>query len=442
MTDLVGTPYSLAEDSSAFRDMYVIQEHVDLLRSRGALRSETLKAHFGNTRFEQIAESNAIEGSTLSVNETQLAVLSGITISGHDPAYVRDARNLSAALHRIVELAKSPKPTSLEQLQEVHLLILGDRPGAGVFRREPIRISGSDHRPPKTWAEIMSAMEDWEEWSTRNPSAPTLLRATVLHTWLTHVHPFLDGNGRTARAIINLELIRHGYPSVIIRRKDRLRYYEALAESDAGGDLSSIGELVAQRARDSIEALERVAKAEEGYDVIRARMRAEIDKHVSIWNDAVKLLFSLVQEALQRSYGGIAQVSTQWYESDLSVDDYLALQNNDATGNTWSFNLSVAVPGIGDITYLAWIGFRSFEMRRRLNDAPGPSIFWSRRQDGGPHRWTRCDEVAPGGAELTVNVPNVDRWAVRSHDGLVHQMLPSELASAIVADIDRRLRSA
>ena len=86
-------------------------------------------------------------------------------------------------------------------------------------------------------------------------------------------HPFTDGNGRTARAVMNLELIRAGLPSVIIRRKDRLRYYEALAESDQGVDLGLIAELILTRATDALRDLERAAKAHQGYDLVQARLR-------------------------------------------------------------------------------------------------------------------------------------------------------------------------
>ena len=87
MIDLGGSPYSIEDTGRWMLDKAAsLQERVELLRGEGRLSEATLRAYFGEKRFEQIAESNAIEGSTLDVGETQLAVLRGITITGHDPA--------------------------------------------------------------------------------------------------------------------------------------------------------------------------------------------------------------------------------------------------------------------------------------------------------------------------------------------------------------------
>lgn len=98
-------------------------------------------------------------------------------------------------------------------------------------------------------------MEDWEAWSRANDGDQAFLRAIVLKTWLTHIHPFSDGNGRTARAVMNLELIRAGLPSIIIRYEDRTRYYDALVDSDLGGDLGPISELILARVEDAFHDL-------------------------------------------------------------------------------------------------------------------------------------------------------------------------------------------
>ena len=253
---LDGSPYSLEVTGRSVLDKAnELQDRADLLRERGQLSEQTLRAYFGDTRFRQITESNAIEGNTLSEAETEIAVMMGVTIAGHNPAYSKEAVNLSMALERMVELAQDKSPTGIEQVKELHALILGDIPGAGLFRTQPVRIKGSGHRPRGTWREVMSAMEDWEAWSRANDGGQPFLRAIVLKTWLTHIHPFSDGNGRTARAVMNLELIRAGLPSIIIRHEDRTRYYDALVDSDLGGDLGPISELILARVEDALDDL-------------------------------------------------------------------------------------------------------------------------------------------------------------------------------------------
>ena len=432
MIDLGGSPYSLEDTGGwAIDKAMSLQTRVELLRGEGKLSEPTLRAYFGEKRFEQIAESNAIEGSTLSVGETQIAVLRGITITGHDPAYAKDAVNLSRALERMVELARDRSPTSLDQVKTLHSLILGDGAGAGLFRSQPVRIAGSPHRPPSSWQEVMSAMEDWDRWSHANAGASALLRAIVLHTWLTHIHPFTDGNGRTSRAVMNLELIRAGLPSVIIRRKDRLRYYEALAESDLGGDLGPISELVLARAEDALRDLERKAATHEGYDRARAELRRAQERQVAIWNDAVQLLFSLVDDALVAAVGDVGQVATRWYEDELLLEDYAALARGDSAGNSWLYRINVDAPALSNRRLLAWTGYRSYEVQAWQAIGSGPSIFWSVPDPSGYRHWIRDDSSSPGVAELTLQLPDVDRWIARLPDGSITRLLPSEVAQKI-----------
>ena len=433
---LDGTPYSM-EATSAWvaEEVSKLHARVELLRLEGKLTEATLRAYFGDKRFEQIAESNAIEGSTLDIGETRLAIERGMTIPGHDAAYSQDAVNLSAALERMVEVARSDGPTTFEDVRELHELVLGGMPGAGVFRSQPVTISGSPHVPPSTWAEVMAAMEQWERWSQSNAEAPVLVRAIVLHTWLTHIHPFLDGNGRTARAVMNLELIRGGFPSVIIRRKDRLRYYDALAESDLGGDLEPVSGLILQRAGDALRDLERVAAAQQGYDRVRAELRQVQIRRTAIWNDAVRLLFSLIEHELDGMFGEVGHVSTRWYDAELTVNDYVALADDDSSGNSWLVRIDADVPGVAECRFLAWTGYRSYTMKNWNGIGGGPAIFWSVPDPEGYRAWSQIDESSPGVAELTLQLPDVDQWIARMPDGELRRLRPSAVAGRVAQAI-------
>ena len=429
---LGGSPYTIeATGQHVFDKAAELQERAVLLREQGRLTEATLRAYFGDKRYEQIAESNAIEGSTLSVGETELAVEKGITITGHDPAYSADAANLSHALEHMVKLARDPSPTDCSQIKELHSLILGGGLAAGLFRSNPVRISGSPHTPPATWHEVMSDMEDWERWSAAQAAALPLPRAIVLHAWLTHIHPFTDGNGRTARAVMNLELIRAGLPSVIIRRKDRLRYYDALAESDLGGDLEPISDLILARAEDALRDMERAARRHEGYDAAQAMLRKSQERRVAIWNDSVRLLFSLVNDALDSTLGAMGHVVTRWYDAELLVDDYVALSQGDSAGNSWLFSIDVEVPGLREHRFLAWTGFRSYRMKAWRSIGDGPSIFWSIPDESGYRKWALDDSRSPGVAELTLELPDVDRWIARMPDGGIDRLPPSEVAQRV-----------
>jgi Fic family protein len=410
-----------------------IEERVSLLRRNGTLTEQTVRDYYGEKRFEQVAESNAIEGSTLSAGETELAVLKGITITGHDPAFAKDAMALDRALTRITELARDPgHPTDISQLHEVHALLLGDRPGAGIFRKERVTIRGAKHTPPKTWEQVMQMMTQWQAWSKANGSLPAPVRAAVLHAWLTHVHPFIDGNGRVARAIGNLELIRAGYPPIIIKKKERDRYIEALAESDEGGDIRSFFELIFDRIEGGLTGLELSAKRKQGFDPLVEKIRQMQEKQLYIWETSVKLLASIIGHRLTQlleSVGGTC--TTRLYESPLDLDDYLEVCGGRSVSRSWAFTIRIDIPGVSRLEKLAFIGHRSHRMRQAMSNEGGPSLYWSSKNPANFPKWLADGQSSPFAAEITSKVGNGDEWFARVSDDSILKIQTTELAAKV-----------
>lgn len=443
MFNLEGTPYLL--DSKASEQVRArldaIEERVSLLRRNGTLTEQTVKDYYGERRFEQVAESNAIEGSTLSVGETELAVLKGITITGHDPAYAKDAMALDRALTRITELARDTKqPTDISQLHEVHALLLGERPGAGVFRRERVTIRGAKHAPPKTWEQIMTMMTEWQTWSADNASLPAPVRSTVLHAWLTHVHPYIDGNGRISRAIGNLELIRAGYPPIIIKKKERERYIEALAESDEGGDIRSFLELIFDRIEGGLMGLELSAKRKQGFNPVIQRIRQMQEKQLYIWETGVKLLASIVGHHLTQllePIGGTAIIRI--YESPLDLDDYVEVCGGRSVSRSWAFTVKIEIPGVSRLEKLAYIGHRSARLHQAMNFEGGPSIYWSSKNPANFPKWLADGENSPYAMELTSKAGNGDEWVTRLADDSIQRVQTTELASRVANALVRQV---
>jgi Fic family protein len=179
-------------------------------------------------------ESNRIEGNTLSLQETNLVVNEGITIGGKTLQEHLEAINHQEAIHFIEQLVVNLQTFNKSVLLQLHQLILMgiDTKNAGVFRTVEVRISGSKHLPPSPL--LLNDLVDgyFEFYELNKRTMHPVLLAAEMHERLVTIHPFIDGNGRTARLVMNLILLQNGYTLVNIKGnlKIRLKYYQALEQ--------------------------------------------------------------------------------------------------------------------------------------------------------------------------------------------------------------------
>ena len=190
--------------------------------------------------------SNAIEGNTLTLKETAMA-LEGMTI---DQKPLKD--HLEAVGHRdaflyVQEIAKKEVELSEYVIKNIHSLVLMNRPeDKGQYRRIPVKIMGAYTEPVQPYliepkmADLLSQNEG------RKNKMTTVERIARFHLEFEGIHPFIDGNGRTGRLILNLELIRAGYPPINVKFADRKRYYEAFDAFYRDGNASAMIELIAE----------------------------------------------------------------------------------------------------------------------------------------------------------------------------------------------------
>lgn len=175
--------------------------------------------------IEYTYNSNAIEGNTLTLQETAL-VLEGVTI---DKKPLKD--HLEAVGHRdaflyVQDLVKDKVPFSESIIKQIHTLVLMDRPeDRGVYRRIPVRIMGAYHVPSDPVL-VPEQMENLVAEFSANKKMHPIERAAMFHLKFEGIHPFVDGNGRTGRLILNLMLMQAGYPPINVKYSDRKRYYE------------------------------------------------------------------------------------------------------------------------------------------------------------------------------------------------------------------------
>lgn len=184
-------------------------------------------------RIELTYTSNAIEGNTLSRAETALVVEKGLTIGGKSITEHLEATNHALALDFIKEQIKR-KPSDLKEkdILKIHEIIFDriDRENAGIYRRVPLRISGSAVVLPNP-KKVQTLMDNFFSWIKNETKMHAVELASEAHYRFVTIHPFVDGNGRTARLLMNMILMMKGFPPAIIRKNDRLVYIKSLEKA-------------------------------------------------------------------------------------------------------------------------------------------------------------------------------------------------------------------
>ncbi len=191
-----------------------------------------LKEHF---RTHHIYHSAGIEGNRLTLHETGLVLKEGIDISGKPIKDSIEVKNLGIAFDFLYELSQQEVPLTENFIRQVHKLIIGeeDSLGPGEYRKIGVIITGSEHKPPEPF-EVPIRMKELFDWIKENQGLNPLVIASIAHHEFVKIHPFKDGNGRTARILLNLILLKKGFPICNIRRDERPAYYEALSLADIG----------------------------------------------------------------------------------------------------------------------------------------------------------------------------------------------------------------
>lgn len=207
--------------------------------------------------LEYTYDSNRIEGNTLTLQETDLVINEGITISGKSMREHLEAINHQDAILFVRELVENKHAVTETNLLRIHNLVLRgiDAANAGKYRNVQVMIKGSQHLPPQPFL-VPKEMENLFHWYEANKSRlhPVIL-AAEMHQRLVTIHPFVDGNGRTSRLLMNLVLLQHGYVIANIKgdNKSRLAYYTTLEGSQVGNSNEAFLQFVLEVERQCME---------------------------------------------------------------------------------------------------------------------------------------------------------------------------------------------
>lgn len=242
-------------------DLSIVLQEVDSLKAELStlrpLPPEALKKIEDALEMEYTYESNRIEGNTLTLQETALVVNEGITISGKSMREHLEAINHAQAIDFIKDIAKQDIEISERTIKEIHAIVLHgiNRENAGRYRTVPVMITGSTHMPPQPFL-IEKQIEDFilRFQQMENDGIHPVIIAAYLHDELVRIHPFIDGNGRTCRLLMNLYLLQHGYTIVTLKgdNEKKLQYYKALEKSHTEHEPNAFYMLVAEAEKEAL----------------------------------------------------------------------------------------------------------------------------------------------------------------------------------------------
>jgi Fic family protein len=233
------------------------------LQSLRPLSPESVRRLSEDFMIDYTYNSNAIEGSTLTLDETALVLKEGVTIGGKPLKHHLEAIGHRDAYYYVEDLVRNKAAVSERVIKDIHSLVLMDRQmDKGVYRSVPVRV-GTFHpcQPYEVPIQMERLMLDYD---SELKKLHVVERAAVFHLRFETIHPFIDGNGRVGRLLLNLELLKAGLPPVNVKFTDRERYYACFnSYRENGGDASQMTELIRKYAVDELERYIEIAKRAE-----------------------------------------------------------------------------------------------------------------------------------------------------------------------------------
>ena len=222
----------------------IIEKKLEILKKRRPLTEGELERLNEEFLVEFTYNSNAIEGNTLTLRETDM-VLRGLTIDQKSFKEHMEVIGHKEAFDYVRQLVSENAPISEKIIKDIHYFVLADKKDdRGVYRRVPVRIMGSAHDPVQPYLIVPKMEELLERYKSSEEDIVT--KMARFHIEFEGIHPFIDGNGRTGRLLVNLELMKAGFPPIDIKFTDRLKYYQAFDEYYVKDNISAMADMFAR----------------------------------------------------------------------------------------------------------------------------------------------------------------------------------------------------
>lgn len=210
--------------------------------------------------------SNAIEGNTMTLDETALVLREGVTIGGKSVREHMELIGFRDACLFVEDMVREAKPLTEKNILDLHSLVLMDRhEDRGVYRRVPVRITGTQAELPQPWQVPVEMERLLEDYHGEMQLLHSIEKAALFHLRFESIHPFIDGNGRTGRLLMNLELMKEGLPSIDVKFQDRTRYMAGFRAWDSEKNPEPMTELVGEYMADRLDEYLRILEIANGH---------------------------------------------------------------------------------------------------------------------------------------------------------------------------------
>ena len=223
----------------------LLEKKIQYEQNKPKIDTITLSSYEQDFELKFTHNSTAIEGNTLTLMETKVVLEDGISIGGKELREIYEVINHKKAYGYVKKCISENKPLTESIVKDLHAIRTENIIVGGIYRNQEVRISGAGFTPPagnEMYLQIKGFYEDLKNKSDLNP----IEFAAWTHAEFVRIHPFIDGNGRTSRLLMNYQLLSQGFLPVSIAKEDRLNYYNTLEEFATEGNLEPFADFIAE----------------------------------------------------------------------------------------------------------------------------------------------------------------------------------------------------
>lgn len=223
----------------------ILEKKLKYEQNKSKINKVTLSSYEKDFELRFTHNSTAIEGNTLTLMETKVVLEDGVSIGGKELREIYEVVNHKKAYEYVKKSIAENKPLTENTVKDLHAMLTENIIVGGIYRNQEVRISGAGFTPPagnEMYIQIKNFYEDLKHKTDLNP----IELAAWTHAEFVRIHPFIDGNGRTSRLLMNYQLMIQGFLPVSVDKEKRLDYYNALEQYAVNSDLKPFADFVAE----------------------------------------------------------------------------------------------------------------------------------------------------------------------------------------------------